>query len=78
MVYYFEVREILKNLSNKNLNGLLNFSSQIRFVLGNLNAFSRIEVLNKSEVFFSYKAKSTRGNNKKVIINSFTEIDYED
>ncbi|EAZ94445.1 isocitrate dehydrogenase [Flavobacteria bacterium BAL38] len=76
----FEAREILMDLCNKNLNfnQVQNFSSQIRFGKDDTNALKRIDSLNESKSSICEILNEAKATNKKLIIKSFIEIEYED
>lgn len=74
-----EAKEILMDLCNKNLNSnkLQNFSSQIRFGKDDNQALQQIDTLNKSKSDISEIIEDAKQKNKKLIIKSFIEIEYE-
>jgi len=74
-----EAKEILMDLCNKNLNSnkLQNFSSQIRFGKDDDQALQQIDTLNKSKSDISEIIEDAKQKNKKLIIKSFIEIEYE-
>lgn len=74
-----EAKEILMDLCNKNLNSnkLQNFSSQIRFGKDDDQALLQIDTLNKSKSDISEIIEDAKQKNKKLIIKSFIEIEYE-
>ncbi|UGS19953.1 hypothetical protein [Flavobacterium cyclinae] len=74
-----EAKEILMDLCNKNLNSnkLQNFSSQIRFGKDDDQALQQINTLNKSKSDISEIIEDAKQKNKKLIIKSFIEIEYE-
>jgi hypothetical protein len=76
----FEAKEILMDLCNKNLNfyQVQNFSSQIRFGKDDTNALKRMDSLNESMSFICEILNEAQATNKKLIIKSFIEIEYED
>jgi len=76
----FEAREILMDLCNKNLNfnQVQNFSSQIRFGKDDTNALKRIDSLNECKSSICEILNEAKATNKKLIIKSFIEIEYED
>ena len=74
-----EAKEILMDLCNKNLNSnkLQNFSSQIRFGKDDDQALQQIDTLDKSKSDISEIIEDAKQKNKKLIIKSFIEIEYE-
>lgn len=74
-----DAKEILMDLCNKNLNSnkLQNFSSQIRFGKDDDQALQQINTLNKSKSDISEIIEDAKQKNKKLIIKSFIEIEYE-
>ncbi|MFY7988062.1 MAG: hypothetical protein ACOVNP_04210 [Flavobacterium sp.] len=74
-----EAKELLLDLCNKNLNfnKIQNFSSQIRFGKDDELALEQIESLNKSKSYIAEILEDAKQNNKKLIIKSFIEIEYE-
>lgn len=74
-----EAKEILMDLCNKNLNSnkLQNCSSQIRFGKDDDQARQQIDTLNKSKSDISEIIEDAKQKNKKLIIKSFIEIEYE-
>jgi hypothetical protein len=76
----FEAKEILMDLCNKNLNfnQVQNFSSQIRFGKDDTNALKRMDSLKESKTSICEILNEAQATNKKLIIKSFIEIEYED
>ncbi len=76
----FEAREILMDLCNKNINfnKVQNFSSQIRFGEDDEKALERIAHLKESVNHITELLNEARIQNKKLKIQSFIEIEYED
>jgi len=75
-----EAREILMDLCNKNINfnSIQNFSSQIRFGEEDKIALQRIAILKESVIHINQVLAEAQASNKKLKINSFIEIEYED
>ena len=71
---------ILMDLCNKNLNfnQVQNFSSQIRFGKDDTNALKRMDSLKESKTSICEILNEAQATNKKLIIKSFIEIEYED
>lgn len=76
----FEAREILMDMCNKNINfnKVQNFSSQIRFGEDDEKALDRIDQLRESVAHISEILEEAKAYNKKLKIQSFIEIAYED
>jgi protein-tyrosine phosphatase len=75
----FEARELLMDLYTKNINfnKLQNFSAQIRYGNDDDSALERIVYLKESMEQITQILDEAKANNKKVVINSFIDIEIE-
>ena len=75
----FEARELLMDLYTKNINfnKLQNFSAQIRYGNDDDSALERIVFLKESIEQITQILDEAKANNKKVVINSFIDIEIE-
>lgn len=76
----FEAREILMDMCNKNinLNKMQNFSSQVRFGKDDEKALHRITHIKQGMISIAEILEEAKAYNKKLKIQSFIEIAYED